>query len=56
MLDVNDQQHQIEEMRSRLNRLVAAKGFDMKDQEIIRLSRELDLLLVSFEKNKQKAI
>ncbi|MDU4959653.1 MAG: aspartyl-phosphate phosphatase Spo0E family protein [Sporomusaceae bacterium] len=56
MLTRNEQEEKIEEMRSRLNGLVAAKGFNLNDQDIIRLSRELDLLLVDFERNKRKAI
>lgn len=52
MPDLREQDRVIEEMRIRLNALVIAKGFDMKDPEVIALSDELDRLIVAFEKTK----
>ena len=43
----------IEDMRIRLSGLVVAKNFDMQDPDVISLSRELDRLIVDFEKTKQ---
>lgn len=42
----------IEAMRIRLSALVAAKKFNMQDPEVLSLSKELDKLIVSFEKAK----
>jgi hypothetical protein len=53
MLILQEQDRKIEETRIRLNALVAAKGFNMNDQEIILLSGELDRLIVDFEKTKE---
>lgn len=55
MPNLPEQDRRIEEMRIRLNTLVAKKGFNMKDPEIIALSDELDQLIVAFEKAKQCA-
>lgn len=46
----------IENMRIRLSALVAAKKFNMLDPEVLSLSRELDKLIVNFEKEKQVAL
>ncbi|MBP2636833.1 MAG: Spo0E like sporulation regulatory protein [Firmicutes bacterium] len=43
----------IEAMRIRLSALVAAKKFNMQDPEVLSLSKELDKLIVSFEKAKE---
>ena len=45
----------IEEMRIRLSGLVVAKNFNMQDTDVISLSRELDRLIVDFEKAKKRA-
>ena len=45
----------IEEMRIRLSGLVVAKNFNMQDPDVISLSRELDRLIVDFEKAKKRA-
>lgn len=46
----------IEAMRIRLSALVATKKFNMLDPEVLSLSRELDKLIVSFEKEKQETL
>jgi hypothetical protein len=46
----------IEAMRIRLSALVAAKKFNLQDPEVLSLSKELDKLIVSFEKAKQVAL
>ena len=46
----------IEAMRIRLSGLVVAKNFDMQDPDVISLSKELDRLIVDFEKAKQQVL
>lgn len=53
MPNVREQDHIIEATRLRLNDLVEAKKFNMKDPEVIRLSDELDRLIVEYEKFKK---
>lgn len=44
----------IENMRRRLSVLAVAKKFNMQDPEILSLSRELDKLIVTFERAQQQ--
>jgi predicted Ser/Thr protein kinase len=53
MLKFREEDRKIEETRIRLDALVVAKGFNMKDPEVIALSDELDRLIVDFEKAKK---
>lgn len=46
----------IEAMRIRLSGLVVAKNFNMQDPDVISLSKELDRLIVDFEKAKQQVL
>jgi hypothetical protein len=46
----------IEDMRIQLSALVVAKKFDLQDPEVLSLSKELDRLIVSFQKAKELAL
>lgn len=46
----------IEDMRIRLSEMVVAKKFDLQDPEVLSLSKELDRLIVNFEKAKRLAL
>jgi hypothetical protein len=52
MLNLREQDRAIEENRIRLNALVAAKAFNMRDPEVIALSDRLDQMIVEFERTK----
>nr|MBO2495041.1 hypothetical protein [Clostridia bacterium] len=43
---------QIEEKREALKKLLRSKDFNLKDEEIIKLSQELDELLLQYVKYK----
>jgi hypothetical protein len=40
----------LEELRSQLHSLAAARNFNMQDPDILSLSMELDLFIVEFQK------
>lgn len=45
----------VEVVRSRLNRIVVEKRFDLQDPAVIALSVDLDKLIVELQKGKQLA-
>lgn len=52
MPNLREKNRTIEENRIRLNALVTAKSFNMRDPEVIALSDRLDQLIVEYEKSK----
>ena len=54
MVNLEEQEANIESMRTRLHDLVIAKGANMIDPEVSELSTKLDKLIVNYEREKAK--
>lgn len=56
MEKIQEQELKIEDARTRLGKLVLARGFNMQDADLILLSDEMNRLIADFEKEKQVCI